>query len=220
MEKDMAERQFAFIPPEKVEYFGSVENGALFGISVHNNFLSASADIENSGNCLAADLNDAAAFHLLRVVEIGLRELARNLGIKKIAKAPLDYTGWESLVREINGKLEFKIPKVRGHKKSSALKFKQDLLADFSAFGVLRTEVMHGRSHHNEKQAIGLFERVREFMQRLDAQIFPVRKTSGVRSSKNLKKADSITKEAAERYADNLMRELAAKNLHENQNTV
>jgi len=51
--------------------------------------------------------------------------------------------------------LEFKIPKVRGHKKSSALKFKQDLLADFSAFGVLRTEVMHGRSHHNEKQAIG-----------------------------------------------------------------
>jgi len=154
----------AFIPGDKLKFF-EVED--LFGESVYENFKSARDDIKAAGNCIAADLHDAAVFHLLRVVEIGLRELGRNLGIKKIAKAPLDYAGWQKVVNEIDGKLSSKIPKARSSKQSAALKFKHDLLADFKAFEVSRNEIMHGRGHYNGPEAIGLFDRVREFMQRL-----------------------------------------------------
>ncbi|MGA2786845.1 MAG: hypothetical protein ABSF60_04905 [Verrucomicrobiota bacterium] len=155
---------FAFISGDKLQFF---EQEELFGETVYENFKIAREDIKAAGNCLAADLHDAAVFHLLRVVEIGLRELAKNLGIKKISKTPLDYSGWEKVVGAINDKLEVKIPKSRGPKKSAALKLQSELLADLKAFEVLRNEIMHGRSHHNEQEAIGLFNRVREFMQRL-----------------------------------------------------
>jgi len=79
----------------------------------------------------------------------------------------LDYAGWKSVVKEIDDKLTAKIPKARGAKQQSALKFKHDLLVDFKSFEVLRNEIMHGRSHHNEPEAIGLLDRVRNFMQRL-----------------------------------------------------
>lgn len=101
---------------------------------------------------------------------MGLRELARSLRAK-IKKTPLDYAGWKSVVDAIDNKLTAKIPKARGPKQTSALKFKHDLLADFKAFEVLRNEVMHCRWHCNPKEAEGLFIRVRAFMQRLAANL-------------------------------------------------
>jgi len=173
VESELLMHCFTFIPEDKEKYFERDGQNALFGKEVYQNFESARSDIKNAGNSLAADLHDAAVFHLLRVVEIGLRELATNLGLKKIAKTPLDYSGWEKVVGAINDKLEAKIPKARGQKKSAALKFKHDLLADFKAFEILRNEIMHGRSHHNEQEAIGLLNRVRDFMQRLAIQVSP-----------------------------------------------
>jgi hypothetical protein len=158
---------FAMVRADKVQYF---ENDALFGQTVGKSFLSAKNNIKSAGNALAADLPDAAVYYLLSVIETGLRVLARNLKVK-IPKTPLDYAGWKAVVNGIEKKLEAKTPKARGPKQAAALRFKHDLLADFKAFEVLRNGISHGRSHHNEQEAIGLFNRVREFMQRLALQV-------------------------------------------------
>jgi hypothetical protein len=165
--KELGERKFAFIPTDRVEFF---EQDNAFGDTVKNQLPIVAAEIKNAANCIAADLNTAAVFHLMRVVETGLRELARSLRVK-INKTPLDYAGWDSVVREIDDKLTAKIPKARGPKKTKSLQFKHDLLADFKAFEVERNEVMHARRHYNQKEAHGIYLRVRDFMQRLASRI-------------------------------------------------
>src|SRR6266481_8369805 len=76
---ELSRRKFAFIPPEKVEFF---ETTNAFGLRVCIAFPSAEIDIKAAGNCLAADLDTAAIFHLMRVAEIGLRALARHLRVR------------------------------------------------------------------------------------------------------------------------------------------
>lgn len=194
VENELLLNTFVFIPSNKSPFFERDGDKALFGNKVYQNFKSVRADIKDAGNCLAADLHDAAVFYLMRVVETGLHELARNVKVK-IPKTPLDYAGWKAVVTVIDVKLSAKIPKARGSKQSVALKFKHDLLADFKAFEVLRNDIMHGRSHHNEQEAIDLFNRVRDFMQRLDIQVFPAGKTNSTREIvKILNRADAIVK--------------------------
>jgi hypothetical protein len=168
--REMSNLMFAFIPSEKAEYFEKDVDEALCGTPVYFVFPEAWDDIKNAGNCLATDLYDGAAFYLMRVVETGLRRLARKLNIK-FPKIPLDYAGWEGLIKAIDAKLDAKIPTARGPTKSAALKFKHDLLADFEAFEQPRNDIMHGRSHYNEREAIGLFNHVRDFMQRLSIHV-------------------------------------------------
>jgi hypothetical protein len=160
---------FVFIPNEKLKYLEKALDESSFGEfgeKVYEVFPNAWNDITDAGDSLAADLHDAAVFYLMRVVETGLRDLARNLRVKP-PKKPLDYAGWSEVVKAIDNKLSAKIPKSRSAKKIAALKFKHDLLVDFKAFEVDRNEIMHGRSHYNEQEAIGLFYRVRDFMHRL-----------------------------------------------------
>jgi hypothetical protein len=106
----------------------------------------------------------------MRVVETGLRRLAKSLNIRS-PKIPLDYVGWEGIVKKIDDELDSRIPIARGPKKSAALKVKHDLLLNFKAFENPRNDIMHGRSHFNEQEAIGLFNRVRDFMQGLAIQV-------------------------------------------------
>src|ERR1039458_55289 len=61
--------KFAFIPKD-YEVFFEAEN--LFGSSVNDAFPSARPHIKDAGNCLAADLNTAAVFHLMISAEFGL----------------------------------------------------------------------------------------------------------------------------------------------------
>jgi hypothetical protein len=167
MASDIADKRFVFIPKDNEQYFFNEE---LWPEGAHEAFPAARDDLNNSGFCLAADLHDAAVFHLMRVVEIGLRALARKLKVT-IPKTQLDYAGWKAVVGRIEAHLDAKMPKARGAKQELALKFKHDLLADFKAFEVARNELMHGRGHYGPKEAIGMFERVRDFMQRLTAAI-------------------------------------------------
>jgi hypothetical protein len=53
----------------------------LFGEKVNDNFLTAAPDIEEAGKCLALDRGTACVFHLMRVLEVGLRALAATLSV-------------------------------------------------------------------------------------------------------------------------------------------
>jgi hypothetical protein len=161
---ELEERKFVFIPLAKVEFF---EKAALFGKRINYRFPSAKLDIKAAGNCLALDLPTAAIFHLMRVVEIGLRALARQLKVK-IKNTPLEYAEWNRIITEIEKKIEVMRQMPRGPKKETELVFYRDLVGAFNAFkDVWRNNVMHTRGTYNEHEALGVFERVRGFMQRL-----------------------------------------------------
>ena len=64
LREELNNRYCALIPCKKLQYF---EQKMLFGLEVFLAFGDAHEDIKDAGNCLAADLNTAAVFHLMRV---------------------------------------------------------------------------------------------------------------------------------------------------------
>jgi hypothetical protein len=163
-------RKFVFIPKNKIEYF---EQPALFGEDVNTAFPSACRDIQNAGNCLALDLSNATIFHLMCVVEIGLRAFAKHLKVR-IKKTPLEYADWGKILVGINLKIEA-IRKKQGQpkpKRTKDLEFYSGVWGEFNGFkDVWHNNVMHVRKPYSENQAQDAYSHVRDFMLRLAERI-------------------------------------------------
>jgi hypothetical protein len=65
---------FVAVAPDLEAY---IDQDALLGDAVTAKFPDAVVEIRNAGNCLAVGCSTAAVFHLMRVVEFGLRALSR-----------------------------------------------------------------------------------------------------------------------------------------------
>ena len=165
--EEASDRKFAFIPQDKILFF---EQEALFGVEVNRSFPSAAAEIKDAGNCIAAELYTAAVFHLMRTSEWGLRSLARH--VKARIKGHLAYADWGTVLRRIDEKLTALERKPRGKKKSDELEFYRLTESELNTLkDVWRNNVMHTRGRYSQPEAVGVFLRVREFMQRLASRV-------------------------------------------------
>jgi len=169
---------FIYIPTGKTKLFEQPElfddlEKKVFPSKV---FPSAKAEIKNAGNCLAADLNTAAVFHLMRIVNFGLRALARNLGVDQIGEKELEYCGDGSIISEIETAINLKLKSIgaetHDEKWESETAFYRGLLVDLRYFkDVIRDPISHARKDYSEKGALDVFDHVRDFMQRLASQV-------------------------------------------------
>jgi hypothetical protein len=165
--EEASDRKFAFIPADKTVFF---EHESLFGDAVNEAFPSAAPEIKDAGNCLAADLNTAAVFHFMRVAEYGLRGLARRLKVK--VKGTLEYAAWGNVLAAIGKKLTAAQNKPRGKKKSEELEFYRLAESELNTLkDVWRNNVMHTRRRYNQPEALGVYIRVQEFMERLATKV-------------------------------------------------
>ncbi len=96
--KELNNIKFAFVPEEKHDFF---ENDKNFGALVWIAFPSAREDTKSAGNCLAVGLDTAAVFHSMRIVEHGIRALAKHLGLK-IKNRTLETADWSQLIKGIS----------------------------------------------------------------------------------------------------------------------
>jgi hypothetical protein len=150
----------------------------LFGAAVSTAFPSADDDIREAGNCLAAECNTAAVFHLMRVAEVGLRALARDRRVRLPRKGPLDLACWETIIAELEAAEEA----IRQYPKTGAqaaqYAFHHQSITQFSAFkDIFLNQVMHARQQFGTEQAMKAFEDVRAFMQTLAARISETTRT-------------------------------------------
>jgi hypothetical protein len=165
--RELDERKFALILPEKVRYFQQ-EN--LFDEAVSKAFPSAVLEIKDAGNCLALELESAAVFHLMITVEYGLRALAKRLrGVK--LKRDLRYSDWGTVIMAIKTKLGNTSP--RSTKGQARKEFYLKAMDDCDYFkDVWRNNTFHGRKRPDKYDSEKAFEKVRDFMQRLAANGF------------------------------------------------
>jgi hypothetical protein len=163
-----------FIPPNKVEYLEAAE---LFGKAVK---AAASdelnAEIKAAGNCIAADLNTAAVFHLMRVVELGLRALGRHLKVPTCGRknqTPIALGTWEQVIQALETKTVAVANIVgRSVKKQKDLEFYKGVILEFRAFkDIWRNSVSHCRCAYDEHQAMSALIHVRRFVELLAARI-------------------------------------------------
>ncbi len=134
----------------------------LFGAAVNERFPHAIDDIVSAGKCLATDQGTAVVFHLMRVMEEGLKALAKEMSIPY---AP----SWESYIKQITKKMEEpyskRPPKWRKHGT-----FYRDVLGDLQAVKFAwRNPTMHIVKKYNPDEAEDIYRCVRSFMQRLAA---------------------------------------------------
>jgi hypothetical protein len=139
---------------------GMIETPNLFGAAVAASFPQAIFDIEEAGKCLAFERGTACAFHLMRVMEVGLRHLAKELGI---TYAP----SWESYITQINAR-------IAGKHKQKGVRWKRDepyfteILGDLVTVKVAwRNPTMHVRRKYTPEEATDMFGAVKTLLRRM-----------------------------------------------------
>lgn len=163
--KEMEGKAFFYVPQEHAKYFPRRNNPHIFGDVVAAAFPSAIYDISESGICLALARGSGCVFHLMRVLEVGLRALGNKFGIS------LAHTDWGPALNEI----EKKIRAMHEDPTWKALPDWKEQRESYSKiashFGVLkdawRNYTMYARGQYTEEEAGQIFENVKSFMQKI-----------------------------------------------------
>jgi hypothetical protein len=144
----------------RYEYSKFLEDKQLFGAEVADKFPSAIRDIEAAGKCVAYEMGTATVFHLMRIMEVGLKCLAKPLGIPY---AP----SWESYLKQIETKITAK-HKSKGVKWKRDETFFRDILGSLQMIKIAwRNPTMHIVRSYAPEEAEEIFRAVRTFMKQL-----------------------------------------------------
>jgi hypothetical protein len=172
LSKELDMIRFAGIPANLVQLF---EQDALFGEQVNKAFRSdapgirsAATDIRDAGNCLAADLNTAAVFHLMCAVEQGLRKLADDLQVVAVKQTvPIELATWNEIITELQKKVDERVSRSDSEGQRTLDSYSA-LLLEFRAIETFwRNKVMHVRATYTAGEAEMAKNHVERFMKRL-----------------------------------------------------
>src|SRR6266571_2230624 len=132
----------------------------LFGEPVSNRFQRAVGDIAEGGKCLAFDRGTACVFHLMRVLEIGLQELARDLKIPKIEE------NWEKLLNDVTGAINA-LPFKTEAEKAYRTKRSASVAHLRNVKDAWRNPVMHPAEKYTPEEAKAVWVHTKALMQSL-----------------------------------------------------
>jgi hypothetical protein len=102
----MDKQCFLELRSDKIDFLR--QSKPLFGDNFALKFPSAAFDLDEAGKCLAFERPTAAVFHLMRLMEIGLKATARCLGIPDPIKAR--ERNWGEILRKIEAQTTAKWP--------------------------------------------------------------------------------------------------------------
>jgi hypothetical protein len=168
----MFQHRFIQVDQAVAEYLGSAK---LFDETVLVAFPNAKDDIEDAGSCIAVDLNSSAVFHLMHVVEWGMRAFSGDLGLLSVPdgkgkkRIPIQFAQWESILSLLPEKIEAKLVAMpKGDEKQKAQEFYYSSLSEIRAFkDAWRNHIMHTRVVYTREDALSVFSHVRRFMKNL-----------------------------------------------------
>jgi hypothetical protein len=162
---ELDKRLFMFIPQDDANWYEK-EDG--FGIEVSEAFRSAIEDIKEAGNCFATGRYTASVFHLMRVLEHGLRALAKDVGLT------FEKSTWGGIIKMIEDKIEdfYKTsPKTPSEIERS--QFLSEAATDFRYFkNSWRDHVSHLRyTCKDREEALLILNHVKSFMNHLSKRL-------------------------------------------------
>jgi hypothetical protein len=158
------EELFVFCIQENAKFFEP--STPLFGVTVHHRVPGATIDIEEAGKCLALRRGTATVFHLMRVMEMLLKQLAKMLGVEY---AP----SWEAYIRKISDSINAK-HRAKCVDWKADEPFFRDVLGDLESVKIAwRNPTMHIVNHYTPDQAEDVFRAVRGFAKRIAERLPP-----------------------------------------------
>lgn len=133
-------------------------------------FPEAASDILSAVDLWCLCHPTASVFQFMRVLEFGLRAMARDVGVS------FDVQNWQNVINEIESKIREEgkaLP--RGVSKSERLRFLSEAAKEFVYFkDGWRNHVSHTRAPYDDHQARSVMEHVRQFMTILASGLAPL----------------------------------------------
>jgi hypothetical protein len=150
---------------ETAKYFEPWE--PLFGANFAAKFNTRGTfELEEAGKCLALDRASAAAFHLMRIMEIGIQAFAKCIGIPDPTR-PAEKNWGHILKRVWDDGIEKKWPTTANRMSGDGALF-EELYASLDAVkNPWRNSTMHVEKKYTPEEAMHIYSAVRGFMMRL-----------------------------------------------------
>lgn len=172
---ELKAKAFLHVSEDRAEF---VDNDSLFGEEVLKAFGSAKKDIREAGNCLAAECNTAAVFHLMRAAEVALRAIATDRQVT-FANKPLDQQEWGTILGSLDGilrtmRLDDTKKWTNPAFKEAQVHFYSEAIQELRGFNeAWRRHVAHADvdAFYDHEDASNITRHVRNFMQKLATRI-------------------------------------------------
>jgi hypothetical protein len=167
IEDDFSHHIMLVIPQEDARYVE--QQGKLFGEKVIAAFPTAIEDIEEAGKCYALDRSTACVFHLMHVIEIGLRALGKVLNEPKLD--PTRNPAWEAILSRCDDELK-KPAKDRTPEWSAKNQFFSEATANLRAVkDAWRNPTLHVEKKYDHDEALDALNAVGAFMRHLASEL-------------------------------------------------
>lgn len=164
---DTRRHEFFMIPAHKLATYNDARQ--MFGEKVNAAFPSAQKEIEQAAKCYSFGRNTATVFHLMRVMEVGLRVLGTSLN-----DANLDARmnpSWERILRRCDEQLKLPLDK-RSQEWKAEDQFYSDATANLRAVkNAWRNPTMHVERDYEEDEALEVLSAVKGFMKHLAGRL-------------------------------------------------
>jgi len=155
------------IPVRKESLWHAAIGDKLFDLRTAKKFEKTEAlgEMRSAALALSYDLNDACAFHCMRMLEFGIDELARRLKVKPRDLRPEWQNAIEFLERKVKN-LATLTPRPSNWKTTEAV-CSDALLHLRHVKNAWRNYIAHEAIGYDEREAIRIFRESREFMHKL-----------------------------------------------------
>ncbi len=126
-------------------------------------------DLTETSECLIAGRSTACIFHLMRAAEHGIRVLANKFAVELTDTGklcPIEAATWDKIICAIKNSIDKSTrPLPKGSERTAQLALYSDA-ADHCTFmkDIWRNDLSHAGKPYLEPEALGAFNRVRDFM--------------------------------------------------------
>lgn len=166
VDSDLEFRRFTFIPTDKAALLDNQDDRWT---KAWKAVPASEQDTRDANLAYAHGLYTASVFHSMRVAEVGLRFIAKQLRITitdRGKKVPVEYGTWDKVITQCKNKItdQRKLPKNAAN--SQRLQRYSDA-ADHCGYmkDIWRNDVSHARKVYIQSEALVVLDRVSAFMQ-------------------------------------------------------
>jgi hypothetical protein len=174
IQNNLESRTFMFMPQDQAHCFENMHlmGEIFFAVFPPNSLPAATIEMVEAGSCYAAGRWIASVFHCMRVVEYGLRKLAKSVGAKisdKGKSCPVEYGTWDKVITAIRNKINATRTLSNGPRKERKLQF-YSRAVDHCEYmkDIWRNEISHTRRIYTQPEALGVMNRVKDFVTMLN----------------------------------------------------
>lgn len=156
---ELDDRIFLRILSEKAKFYDNAKHE--FGKTIIAGFPSIEFDAEEAGKCFATGRDTACVFHVMRIIEAGLKVVATELNIDILMNR-----SWDSMLRKMEGAIE------EQHKRDDWTGFYTEVRAKgYAVKDAWRNPTMHIEKKYTSEEAEDIFRAVRGFMRHLSTKL-------------------------------------------------